>query len=195
MRASIYVLHGFSWLLASALIGATAQTPSTDPKPAASTSKSPGAAVGLMVYPSKGQAADLQLKDETECYSWAKTQSGYDPASPPPAAVAPSETAPAEKSSGADGSRLRGAARGAAAGAVIGEVANDDASEGAAIGATAGVVAGGRQKRKAEAQEKEQAAQQAQAQQQQQAAAQQELLNKLKSGMSVCLEARGYAVK
>ncbi len=195
MKPSIYVLHGLSWLLAFAMIGAAAQAPSTNATPPGSSAKSPGAAVGLMVYPSKGQAAELQLKDETECYSWAQTQSGYDPASPAPAAAAPSETAQAEKSSGADGSRLRGAARGAAAGAVIGEVANDDASEGAAIGAAAGAVAGGRQKRKAEAQQKEQAAQQAQAQQQQHAAAQQEMLDKFKSGMSVCLEARGYAVK
>jgi hypothetical protein len=60
----------------------------------------------------------------------------------------PAAQAAQKAASGADGSRLRGAARGAAAGAIIGEVADDDAGQGAAIGATAGVVAGGRQSRK-----------------------------------------------
>ena len=59
----------------AALAGAQAQ-------PAAS----PAASLGLFVYPAKGQDAAQQAKDETECYGWSKTQSGFDPAAPAPAA-------------------------------------------------------------------------------------------------------------
>jgi hypothetical protein len=36
-----------------------------------------------IVYPSKGQSAKQQNKDDGECYVWAKQNTGYDPASPP----------------------------------------------------------------------------------------------------------------
>jgi hypothetical protein len=156
---------------------AAAQTP---PPP---TGKTLAASVGVIAYPAKGQKPDQQTKDEAECYNWSKQQSGYDPLAPPPAAQPAQATAPAP-----DGSRMRAAARGAAAGAVIGEVADNDAGKGAAIGATAGAVAGGRHSRMAQSQKQQQAKQQA-------AATQQQLVNGFKSGMTVCLEARGYTVK
>jgi hypothetical protein len=31
-------------------------------------------------YPTKGQSAQQQQRDQTECYGWAKGQTGYDPA-------------------------------------------------------------------------------------------------------------------
>jgi hypothetical protein len=34
------------------------------------------------VYPAKGQDATLQGKDEADCYTWSKTQTGFDPATP-----------------------------------------------------------------------------------------------------------------
>jgi len=33
----------------------------------------------VFVFPSAGQAADQQSKDESECYSWATSNSGSDP--------------------------------------------------------------------------------------------------------------------
>ena len=41
-----------------------------------------GASFGLIVYPSDGQAASQQAKDEGECYAWGKTTTGVDPANP-----------------------------------------------------------------------------------------------------------------
>ncbi len=121
---------------------------------ASARAASPAAALGLFVYPAKAQDAAQQSKDETECYDWSKTQSGFDPAAPAPAA--PAAAAPAEKQ-GPGGERIKGAARGAAAGAVIGEVADNDASQGAEVGAAAGVLAGGRQARKNRSAQEEQA--------------------------------------
>jgi hypothetical protein len=161
--------------------------------PPAVPQKTLAASAGVFAYPAKGQKPDQQAKDEGECYNWSKTQSGYDPMSPPPVA-APAQPAEPEGPA-ADGSRAKGALRGAAAGAIIGEVAGNDAGKGAAIGATAGVLAGGRQSRMAQSQKQQQAAQDAQASAAQAQAAQQELVNAFKRGMAVCLEARGYTVK
>jgi YMGG-like Gly-zipper len=152
-----------------------------------------------IVYPAKNQTAEQQKKDEGECNTWAKENTGVDPvvlASTPTTAPAPAAAPP--PSSGRDGSRARGAARGAAAGAVIGEIANDDASEGAAVGAAAGAVAAGSRQRRGEAAAQDQAAQQ---QQQQQAAQQQAEADKQKKmetyhrAYAACLEGRGYTIK
>lgn len=171
---------------------ATSSYAQTTPKPNPSSIAS---SVGFMVYPGKGQDAGTQAKDEVECYNWAKQQSGYDPANPPPtatvAAAAPPPPPPA-------GSRVRGAARGAAAGAVVGEIANNDADEGAKAGAAAGAVVAGsrnRQARRANEAASQQATQQAQAQADQANAAKAAGLEKFKSGMSMCLTEKGYAVK
>jgi uncharacterized protein YcfJ len=175
-------------LLAASAVAAAQESP-----PAAQPAPGPAASVGVMAYPAKGQAAAQQATDETECYAWSKTQSGYDPKSPPPAA-APAQAASTEKPA-ATGARAKGAVRGAAAGAVIGEVADNDAGKGAAIGATAGVLAGGRQARKAQAQQKETAAAQQEASTDQAKASQQALADTFKRGLSACLESRGYTVK
>jgi hypothetical protein len=86
----------------------------------------------VFVYPAKGQAPEQQQKDETECYTWARGQTGIDPTGP---ATAPAAT-PEKVDNPANGARAAGAARGAAGGAVIGAIAGD-AGKGAAIGATA----------------------------------------------------------
>ncbi|HEY8266909.1 MAG TPA: glycine zipper domain-containing protein [Steroidobacteraceae bacterium] len=175
-------------LVASLLIMAASATAQQAP-PAPSLA----ASVGVLAYPAKGQTATQQAADETECYDWSKTQSGYDPKAPPPAA-APTQAA-APQQSAASGARAKGAVRGAAAGAVIGEVADNDAGKGAAIGATAGVVAGGRQARKAQEQQKETAAAQQQASADAAKASQQALADTFKKGLSACLETKGYTVK
>ena len=41
--------------------------------------KSLAATLDVYVFPSAGQAADQQNRDEAECYNWAVTNSGGDP--------------------------------------------------------------------------------------------------------------------
>ncbi len=140
----------------------------------------------LIVFPAKGQSQEQTEKDKSECYGWAKQQTGFDPMQPQPSAQA----APAQNQ-GPQGERIRGAARGAAVGAVVGEIANDDAGQGAAAGAAAGVMAGGMRKR-------DQARQQAQAQEQQvqqQDAAMAQKQGDYNRAFSACMEGKGYTVK
>ncbi len=133
-----------------------------------------------IVYPAKGQTPQQQQKDEGECYSWAKQQTGVDPA----ALAQQSASQPAP--SGPQGERAKGALGGAAAGAIIGGVAGD-AGKGAAIGATTGVIAGGSKQRRTARAQKEQ-------QQQQQQTTQGALAN-YQRAYAACLEGRGYTVK
>jgi len=188
MKSATAAFRATVGLLVLACTGVAA---AQDAQPAAPPSSA--ASLGLFVYPAKGQDAAQQSKDETECYGWSKSQSGFDPAAPA-ATQAPATAAQPEKQ-GPGGERVKGAARGAAAGAVIGEVANDDASEGAAVGAAAGVVAGGRQARKNRRDQEEQAAEATAANADAAKAAQQQQLDNFKRGLGACLEGRGYTVK
>ncbi|MFZ2196817.1 MAG: hypothetical protein WAV13_03725 [Thermodesulfovibrionales bacterium] len=134
--------------------------------------------LGVATYPSKGQSAEQQNKDEGECFAWAKQQTGIDPM-----AVA---SAPTQQSGAAvgGGERARGAARGAVGGAAIGAIADDDAGKGAAAGAVVGTMAGGRQARQNRA-----------AQQQQAEQAKAGTLQQFNKSFAVCMEGRGYSVK
>ncbi|MDH3641497.1 MAG: glycine zipper domain-containing protein [Gammaproteobacteria bacterium] len=137
--------------------------------------------MGIFSYPMQSQTAEEQSKDDYECFTFAKGQTGYDPMNPPQVvAQAPDQ--------GPSGARLRGAARGAAAGAIVGEIADGDAGEGAAIGATLGAMRGGRQNR----QHRRQQAQQAEQAAQQQTAG---MEHTFKNAYGACIEARGYSVK
>jgi hypothetical protein len=131
------------------------------------------AAQQQFIYPSKGQSAEQQKKDEYECHQWAVQQTGFDPTKPATTA-APAPSGPAKGS----------AVKGAVAGAVVGEVAGDNAGAGAAVGAVTGRAMSGRQAN-------------AQAQQQQQAAAQQAQQKQatFTRARTACLEGRGYTVK
>jgi len=120
-----------------------------------------------VIYPAKGQSAQQQQKDDGECYSWSKTNTGIDPA-----AVA--QTPPPQQKAG--GERARGAARGA----VVGEVVGDNPGGGAAAGA---VVGGARARNN-------QAAQQQQAQGQKTQA-----MDTFYRAYAACMEGRGYTVK
>jgi len=82
------------------------------------------------VYPAKGQTPDQQKADESQCYTWAVQQTGFDPAKPPAAAAPPPPTT-------ATGTTPGAGARGAARGAVVGEIVADDPGAGAAVGAVA----------------------------------------------------------
>jgi hypothetical protein len=141
------------------------------------SAQSPSSSLGLAPYPSKGQSDQQQSKDEGECYSWAKKQTGIDPV-----AVASAPTQQSGPAAGG-GQRVRGAARGAAGGAAIGAVAGN-AGKGAAAGAVVGTMAGGRQARKDKA-----------AQQQQAEEAKAGTLQQFNKAFSACMEGRGYLIK
>jgi hypothetical protein len=137
-----------------------------------------GASAQAMVYPAKGQSADLQKKDEGECHTWAVQQSKYDPANPPPA------PATAKPATTATGTTPGAGARGAARGAVVGEVIADDASTGAAVGAAAARGQSRRQNNAAAQQQTQAATQQSQAG-----------MANYQKARAACLEGRGYTVK
>jgi hypothetical protein len=118
------------------------------------------------VYPQKGQSQSQQSKDEAECRTWAKGQSGVNPDVPP---------TPAQLGSHARGA-AGGAARGAALGAAVGAIGGD-AGKGAGAGAVVGGVAGRRGSKRA------QQAQRAEA------------TDSFQRAFAACMEARGYSVK
>jgi hypothetical protein len=143
------------------------------------------ASFGLYVYPSNGQAPDVQAKDEGECYQWGKQTTGVDPANP--MAGAPPQQ-PAQQPPPQGGAAAGGAMRGAAGGALIGNIADEDAGEYALAGAVIGGVRGA----KKASQQQAQAAQQASAQSQAQA---QQRVQLFKNAFSACMEGRKYTVK
>ena len=75
-----------------------------------------------IIYPAKGQSAQQQQQDDGACYSWARTNTGIDPA------VVAQTPPPAPKPGG---ERLKGAARGA----IVGEAVDNNLGGGAAAGA------------------------------------------------------------
>jgi hypothetical protein len=164
---------------------------------------SPSKDIGVFVFGKKGQSADQQLKDESDCYGSAKQMTGIDPKAPAPAGPSAEQQQAAAQKAGAEasqdkGGRVRGAARGAAGGAAIGAIAGD-AGKGAAIGATAGTMGGGMKQRQANAASKQQAAAQATAQQKEAAAqanaAHNEGLDTFQRAFEACMDARDYSVK
>jgi hypothetical protein len=150
---------------------ARAQTSSPPIKGMAST-------VGLYVYPKNGQSANKQLTDESQCYSNAKTQTGFDPNATTTAAAPKKD----DQKSG-DKSVAQGAARGAV---ISGATGGDPAA-----GARRGAILGGIKAKRKEKQEDQQADKQADAAK---TTAQQPLDN-FKRSLSACLDARGYSVK
>ena len=143
-----------------------------------------------IIYPARGQTLEQMEMDRFECHSFAKQQSGFDPTqTPPPAPVAPYQPPPGTAARGV----VRGGAGGAALGAAIGGIADgwSGAGKGAAIGALTGGIFGGlrsqaRNARSAWTQQQYAA---------QQAAQYQQKLDTYNRAFSVCLEAKGYAVR
>jgi hypothetical protein len=128
----------------------------------------------LHAYPQRGQSAEQQARDKSECQGWAAQQPGASPmtSAPPPPSTAPPQ-----------GEALRGAARGAAVGAVGGAIGGD-AGKGAAIGAATGAVFGGL--RRASAVQRDQEAQ---------TQAQNAQVQNFSRAYAACLQARGYSVQ
>jgi len=146
------------------------------------------AAAQMIIYPAKGQSAQQQQKDEGECYTWAKGQTGYDPAQ----ATVPVAPPPPQQQS-TKGTVVKGAAVGALGGAAIGAIAGNT-GKGAAIGAVGGTVVGGvRRHRQEEANQQANAQYQQQVAQQQQNASQQQ--QNFQRAYAACFEGRGYTVK
>lgn len=140
-------------------------------------------AAGVIVYPSKGQSAEQQERDEGECLGWASGQTGFDPTAPLQTTTPPPQTQQPTTSAG------RGLFRGALGGLAVGAIAGD-AGKGAAIGAATGALVGGVRRR--EQVNSAYAQQDAWAQQQAQEYAQsQEEFNR---AYATCLQGRGYAV-
>lgn len=125
-----------------------------------------------IAYPSKGQSAQLQQRDDGQCYAWAKNNTGIDPV-----AVANAPSPPSGPAVGG-GERAVGAMRGAVVGGII------DGGDGARTGAAVGVVAGGVRARQ------NQRAQQASAQSQKQGA-----IDTFYRAYAACMEGRGYTIK
>lgn len=165
-----------------------AQTQSVQP----AGGKTLASTMSVYVFPTSGQEAPQQSKDEAECYSWAVQNAGTDPfALQKQSQQQQQQTEQAKEQAKQAGAGAQTAVKGAAVGALIGEVGSDDAGKGAAYGAAAGLVAGRRRAKAAQQQATKQA--EATGQQSQQATAEQ-MLN-FKKAFSVCLEAKKYMVK
>ena len=152
------------------------------PAPAQSSPPVKGMAstVGLYVYPKNSQSASKQLTDESQCYTNAKTQTGYDP-NATTTATAPKKQ---DTKSGDDHDMAKGAARGA----IISGATGGDA----AAGARRGAIIGGIKEKRKQKQETEQDQKQADAAK---TTTTQQPLDNFKRSMSACLDARGYSVK
>jgi hypothetical protein len=164
------VTFGLALLLMAGTGHATAQT--------APPIKGMASTVGLYVYPNTHQSTTQQLTDESQCYSNAKTQTGFDPNATSTATT----TKTSDQKSGD-----RPGAKGAVNGAVIAGATGGDVAAGARRGAIIGEV---RAKHK-QKQESEQADKQADAAK----TASQQPLDNFNRSLTACLEARGYSVK
>ena len=151
---------------------------------------------GHFYFPAEDQSQEQQAIDLQECKAWAASQTGFNPAFPPPPPqgyIPPVETGP-------DGSVLRGAARGAAAGAIGGRIFGKNEGRvrrGAAAGAASGALLGGI-RRNQNRRNQQNAQNQAIARQEQEIAVYQQQLDYLygqyNNAVGVCMSGRGYTV-
>jgi hypothetical protein len=159
--------------------------------PGQTQQKSLSSTMNVYVFPTEGQPAEQQSKEEAECYQWAVQNTGVDPFDLQKQAQQQqqqADQAQAEIDQAGQGAGVKGAVGGAAVGAIIGEIASDDAGKGAAYGAAGGAIIARRRTRHAKAEASEQVEQQSQ--QAQQATAEQ--IENFKKAFSVCLEAKDY---
>ncbi|MBI5582262.1 MAG: hypothetical protein HY892_00410 [Deltaproteobacteria bacterium] len=137
-----------------------------------------------IIYPKKGQSSQQLKKDKSDCYQWAKQETGFDPQAPATASTPP----PVKEKTKA------GAGRGAVGGGLVGlgvGALMDAPGKGAAIGAAGGALIGGVRKKK----HAEQQDQKEQQWTQQDAADRQQKQNYYNRAFSACMEARDYTVK
>lgn len=146
----------------------------------------PSSGLGMIVYPAKGQAHDVQLQDEQACYTWSNQQTGIDPTKVKTNPDSAAQAAAAKTKQATTGAAVGGAARGAAGGAVVGAITGD-AGKGAEVGAAVGAMSGRRKKKQAEKQAAQAGANANVAQAQQQ-------IDTFKKAMGTCLQGKGYTV-
>jgi hypothetical protein len=137
--------------------------------------------IGVYIFPAKNQTPEQQLKDESDCYQWAVTNSGTDPLNMQ--AVKPDSSKGVSTAAGT----VAGGAKGAVAGAAVGAITGD-AGTGAAVGATAGAVGGRRAAKKAQKAQKQQSEQNA-------AAATQGQVDNFTKAYKACLTGKEYTVQ
>jgi hypothetical protein len=169
------------WIVAIAALAITMSHPTSS----SAQQKSISSSIGVQVFPSAGQNASQQSKDEAECYKWAVSNTGSDPFQLQQQQQANAQASAANSQTTA-GSGVRGAARGAAAGALIGGIAGD-AGTGAAVGAATGAVV-----HRSRARRQQAANEQAIASNQQ--ATEGQMAN-FRKAFDACLEAKKYIVK
>ncbi|MDH4185724.1 MAG: glycine zipper domain-containing protein [Nitrospira sp.] len=145
----------------------------------------PAFAQEMIIYPAKGQSNEQMERDKSECYTWSKGQTGFDPMQVP-TATAP----PPEKQAGSGGA-LKGAAAGAVVGGAVGGISSGKVGKGAAYGAGAGALLGGL----SQASKKKEDEQRRQQWEQEQAAQYTQRRNNYNRAYGACLEGRGYTVK
>jgi hypothetical protein len=138
----------------------------------------PSAAQELFVYPEKGQTAEQQQKDESECRSWAQQQSGFDPAQLPTTGTPPPQGGP---------SMVGSAVGGAAVGAVAGKITGVGGGKGAGAGAAAGGMIAGMKGIQAQRQQDDWARRETE-----QYMARRQAYNR---ALAACLGGRGYTVQ
>jgi hypothetical protein len=188
MRGSILLML----FAAAPLAGALAQAPPAG-QPTGGQ-KALAATLQVYVFPTAGQPAEQQSKDEAACYQWAVQNTGTDPfATGKQVEAAQQQTAQQQQNvqQASQGAGAKGAVGGAAAGALIGEIASNDAGEGALYGAAAGALMARRHARRAQAQTQ----QEGQAKVQQAQALSKEQMDGFHKAFGVCLEAKKYMVK
>jgi hypothetical protein len=171
MRSPLAVLIALAALPALVTQRAAAQ-------PADAAAPPRPASLGLFVYPGSGQDAARQGRDESECYGWARQQTGIDPTAPPKQV----EAAEVKR-----GDTVKGAAGGAVVGTAVGAIVGET-GEGAAVGAVAGAARGRRARKQAQKQAKEEAKQAT-------VALDTQTKETFKKAWGACLEGRGYSVK
>jgi hypothetical protein len=156
--------------------------------------KTLAATLGVYVFPTAGQNAEVQSREEAQCYSWAAENTGIDPFQVEKQRAAGQQQAAAQAagaSRAGEGAGARGAVGGAAVGALVGEIASNDAGKGAAIGGATGLIVGRAKRRQAQKAAADSAANTAAVVE----AVSDDQMTSFRKAFSVCLEAKRYLVK
>lgn len=137
----------------------------------------------FFIYPTQGQSAEQQDRDEFECHRWARDRTGFDPMQRPTASTPPPQRGATQ------GGVVRGGARGALVGTAAGAIAGNT-GRGAAMGASSGALVGGMRRR-----DQRRSQQQAEQQWAQQEIARHEAQrNNFNRAFRSCMEGRGYTL-
>lgn len=148
----------------------------------------------VYVFPAKGQTASQQSIDESTCFDWAVSNTGFDPFKANKNLVAEQQAAAQAEQEATDakqGAGLRGALRGAVAGAVIGKIADKDTGHAAGTGAALGAIASSSKARAAE----ERAHEAAETQLKQEVSQVEAGTERFNKAFSACMEGKNYTVK